>query len=46
MLSEKGRLNKMKVVDIRSIFSKRNIELFDVGKSYIYYAEEKIYLEW
>ena len=31
----------MKVVDIRSIFSKRNIELFDVGKSYIYYAEEK-----
>ena len=41
MLSEKGRLNKMKVVDIRSIFSKRNIELFDVGKSYIYYAEEK-----
>ncbi len=39
--NEKERLNKMKVVDIRSIFSKRNIELFDVGSSYIYYAEEK-----
>ncbi len=31
----------MKVVDIRSIFSSRNIELFDVSSSYIYYAEEK-----
>ena len=31
----------MTVVDIRSIFSQRNIELFDVGSSYIYYSEEK-----
>ena len=31
----------MKVVDIRNIFSERNIELFDVNSSYIYYAEEK-----
>ena len=31
----------MTVVDIRSIFSQRNIELFDVSSSYIYYAEEK-----
>ena len=31
----------MTVIDIRNIFSQRNIELFDVGKSYIYYAEEK-----
>lgn len=31
----------MTVVDIRSIFSQRNISLFDVNSSYIYYAEEK-----
>lgn len=31
----------MTVVDIRNIFSNRNIELFDVNDSYIYYAEEK-----
>lgn len=31
----------MTVVDIRNIFSQRNIELFDVNSSYIYYAEEK-----
>ena len=31
----------MTVVDIRSIFSQRNIELFDISSSYIYYAEEK-----
>lgn len=31
----------MIVVDIRNIFSQRNIELFDVSSSYIYYAEEK-----
>lgn len=31
----------MTVIDIRNIFSQRNIELFDVSKSYIYYAEEK-----
>ncbi len=31
----------MTVVDIRNIFSNRNIELFDVNNSYIYYAEEK-----
>lgn len=31
----------MTVVDIRNIFSQRNIELFDVGSSYIYYSEEK-----
>ncbi len=31
----------MTVVDIRNIFSKRNIELFEVNSSYIYYAEEK-----
>lgn len=31
----------MTVVDIRNIFAQRNIELFDVGSSYIYYAEEK-----
>ena len=31
----------MTVVDIRSIFSQRNIELFEVNSSYIYYAEEK-----
>lgn len=32
----------MTVVDIRNIFSDRNIELFNVDSSYIYYAEEKI----
>ncbi len=31
----------MTVVDIRNIFSNRNIELFEVNDSYIYYAEEK-----
>ncbi len=31
----------MTVVDIRNIFSERNIELFHVDSSYIYYAEEK-----
>ncbi len=31
----------MTVVDIRSIFSHRNIEIFSIGSSYIYYAEEK-----
>lgn len=31
----------MTVVDIRNIFSNRNIELFDINSSYIYYAEEK-----
>lgn len=31
----------MIVTDLRSIFSKRNIELFDVTSSFIYYAEEK-----
>ena len=31
----------MTVVDIRNIFSQRNIELFDVGSSFIYYSEEK-----
>lgn len=31
----------MTVVDIRNIFSNRNIELFDVNDSFIYYAEEK-----
>ncbi len=31
----------MTVVDIRNIFSERNIELFYVDSSYIYYAEEK-----
>ncbi len=31
----------MTVVDIRGIFSQRNIELFEVNSSYIYYAEEK-----
>ena len=31
----------MTVVDIRNIFSERNIELFKVDSSYIYYAEEK-----
>lgn len=31
----------MTVVDIRNIFSKRNIEIFEVSRSFIYYAEEK-----
>lgn len=31
----------MTVVDIRNIFSNRNIELFEVNDSFIYYAEEK-----
>lgn len=31
----------MTVVDIRNLFIGRNIQLFDVNSSYIYYAEEK-----
>lgn len=31
----------MTVVDLRNIFSQRNIQLFDVNSSYLYYAEEK-----
>ncbi len=31
----------MTVVDIRSIFNERNIEIFHTDKSYIYYSEEK-----
>lgn len=31
----------MTVIDIRSIFSQRNIELFAVDSSFVYYAEEK-----
>ena len=31
----------MTVVDIRNIFSKRDIEIFEVSRSFIYYAEEK-----
>lgn len=31
----------MTVIDIRSIFSDRRIDLIDVNSSYIYYAEEK-----
>lgn len=32
----------MTVIDIRNIFTDRNIELIDVTKTHIYYAEEKI----
>ncbi len=31
----------MTVIDIRSVFSQRNIQLFEVDPSFIYYAEEK-----
>lgn len=31
----------MTVIDIRNIFSDRNIEIADVTPSYVYYAEEK-----
>ena len=31
----------MTVVDIRSFFTLRNVELIEVNKDFIYYAEEK-----
>lgn len=31
----------MVVVDIRNLFSQRNIEIFEINDSFIYYAEEK-----